>query len=210
MLDSERGVSRRQTSIASGQRGWKAQPARRVDRRGRLADQRTRWRLARRDRRSASPPSARAYRGAAGPRTAPPWRRSRPRGRDRSPSPRRRYGARPRDRGRRTRKPADAPPAVRRAGSAPARGWRCRAPTPARRARESSGFSISARAMAMRWRWPPENMCGIAVIDTRAAAPPRASCRAPPRRARRPSRSVLTSSGSSSALPIFWRGLSEP
>ena len=27
-------------------------------------------------------------------------------------------------------------------------------------ATSSFGDSISARAMAMRWRWPPENMCG--------------------------------------------------
>ena len=24
----------------------------------------------------------------------------------------------------------------------------------------SSGFRASARAMPMRWRWPPENWCG--------------------------------------------------
>ena len=78
---------------------------RRIDRRRRLADHR-RAQLERRDRRPASPPSARGYRGAAAPRTAPPCRRSRPRRRDRSPSPRRRYGARPRDRARRTHKRA--------------------------------------------------------------------------------------------------------
>ncbi len=75
-------------------------------------------------------------------RRSPPARRSRRHGRDRSPSPRRRCGARPRDRARRTHRRAGTPPAIRRAGSAPARGSRRRAPRPARRAR---GFSASAQ-----------------------------------------------------------------
>ena len=30
----------------------------------------------------------------------------------------------------------------------------------------SSGFSASARAMPMRWRWPPENSCGKESISS--------------------------------------------
>ena len=31
----------------------------------------------------------------------------------------------------------------------------------------SSGLSASARAMPMRWRWPPENSCGKRVHELR-------------------------------------------
>ena len=50
--------------------------------------------------------------------------------------------------------------ADRRAGSAPPPGPRRRAPRSARRAAGPSGRRISARAIAMRWRWPPESWCG--------------------------------------------------
>ena len=49
---------------------------------------------------------------------------------------------------------------LRRAGSRPAPGSRRRARRRARRAPSARGFSASARATPMRWRWPPENSCG--------------------------------------------------
>ena len=50
----------------------------------------------------------------------------------------------------------------------------------------------------------------VAVVELRPQPDLAPSWRAPRRAAPRPPRSVLTSSGSSSARPIFWRGLSDP
>mmetsp|Transcript_33270 Transcript_33270/g.53822 ORF Transcript_33270/g.53822 Transcript_33270/m.53822 type:complete len:98 (+) Transcript_33270:271-564(+) len=71
------------------------------------------------------------------------------------------------------------------------------------------GFRIMARAIAMRWRWPPENSCGYLAIAL-SSSPTRCS------RARaRASRSALSlpmpwiSIGSRRVCPIVKRGFSE-
>ena len=65
-------------------------------------------------------------------------------------------------------------PAGRAAGSGSARGSTRPAPTPARPARSASATAPSARAMAMRCRWPPENSCGNRSAE-RAGSPTRSS-----------------------------------
>ena len=70
------------------------------------------------------------------------------------------------------------------------------------------GSTASARAMQMRWRWPPENSCGkrLAMSGSRPTRLRRSATlsRASERLAR-----LLISSGSAIAAPTFMRGLSE-
>ena len=72
----------------------------------------------------------------------------------------------------------------------------------------SFGLSASARAMPMRWRWPPENWCGKLSICARRS--PTRSNSAATRSRRAPLASTpCTLSGSPTMSPARFRGLSE-
>ena len=71
------------------------------------------------------------------------------------------------------------------------------------------GSSTSARAMAMRWHWPPENSCGL-LFQTRSGSSPTASITARTRRVRSAASDTPdTISGSAMISATLRRGLSE-
>ena len=73
----------------------------------------------------------------------------------------------------------------------------------------SSGSRISARAMQMRWHWPPENSCGRRPV-TRSASRPTAVSTSRTRRSRSAlSVTPMMISGSATMSPMQRRGLSE-
>ena len=67
---------------------------------------------------------------------------------------------------------AELAPAGRRAGRGPGPGSRRRARRPARRRRSPPARGASARAIATRWRWPPESCSGRRVEVLVAAGRP--------------------------------------
>ena len=104
---------------------------------------------------------------------------------------------------------AEPRPAGRAAGSGSARGSTRRAPRPARPARPAAATATSARAIAMRWRWPPENSCGKRSAE-RAGRPTRSSSSQHALAHRVGASTVsLVISGSAMMAPTRMRGLSE-
>src|SRR5262245_27423635 len=70
------------------------------------------------------------------------------------------------------------------------------------------GESESARAIAMRWRWPPENSCGNRSV-ARSGSPTRSSSRSRRLRTSAAASDSLVTSGSTMIEPTRMRGFSE-
>ena len=71
-----------------------------------------------------------------------------------------------------------------------------------------AGRVTSARAMAMRWRWPPENSCGYLPVSDALRPTASSASTTRSRLSERPTRS--SASGSATIRATFCLGSSEP
>ena len=74
----------------------------------------------------------------------------------------------------------------------------------------SRGCRIIARAIAMRWRWPPENSCGKRLRPAGSSRTSAKACAARRSRSRREIAGSCTRRPSVTISPAVMRGDSEP